>query len=271
MEGEHQGGIDCTQFETLLCEALDGTLSGPVLAGFKAHAAACADCGPLLAAAQAGMVWMRSLPEVEPPRNLVRNILIATSGAEAKAPVREVVAVSGWQQRLRGWVRPVAPVFSLLAQPRFALSLGMAFFSLTLLLNAAGLHLSSLRVSDLRPSAIQQNLSRTYDETTARAVKYYENLRWVYEIQSRVREFQNAAREEDRQERGNQEWRNQERRNREPEQRQEQKYRDDNRSHDPSGKPGQKQDRYSRRHEPVVQAGNELDDPRYSILNRRSA
>jgi len=270
MEGEHQGGMDCTEFEVVLSEALDGALSKPVLAGFMAHAAACPDCGPMLAAARAGMSWLKALPEVEPPRNLMRNILIATSGAEAAAPAREAVSTTPWRERVRDWARPLGPVFSVLARPRFALSLGMAFFSLTLLLNAAGLHLSSLRVADLRPSAIQENLTRTYNESTARAVKYYENLRLVYEIESRVREFQNAAREEDRQERRNQEWRNQERRNREPEQRQEHKYRDDNRSHDRSGKPGQTQDHYSR-HEPVVQAGNALEDPWNSALNRRSA
>jgi hypothetical protein len=245
--------MDCTQFEAILCEALDGALSEPLLAGFKAHAAACPDCGPMLAAAQAGMSWLKALPEVEPPRNLVRNILIATSGAEAAAPVRRAAP---WQERLRGWTRPLAPVFSVVLQPRFALSLGMAFFSATLLLNAAGLHLSSLRVSDLRPSAIQENLTRTYNETTARAVKYYENIRLVYEIESRVREFRNAAREEDQQER----------RNKEPEKRQDRKYRDDNRS----GKPDQKQDRYSRRNEPLVLAGSSLDDP-LNLINGRSA
>jgi len=253
MYGEHQGEMDCTRFEALLSEALDGTLSGPILAGFKAHAATCADCGPMLAAARAGMNWLKSLPEVEPPRNLVRNILIATSGAEAAAPVRQAAP---WQEWMRGWTRSLAPVFSVVLQPRFALSLGMAFFSATLLLNAAGLHLSSLRVSDLRPSAIQENLTRTYNETTARAVKYYENIRLVYEIESRVREFRNAAREEDQQER----------RNKEPEKRQDRKYRDDNRS----GKPDQKQDRYSRRNEPLVLAGSSLDDP-LNLINGRSA
>jgi len=253
MEGLHQGELDCTQFEALLSEALDGTLNQPILGSFNAHAAACSNCGPILAAAQVGMSWLKSLPEVEPPRNLVRNILIATSSAQVAPPTRP------WQKRLRGWTRPLAPVFSLVAQPRFALSLGMAFFSLTLLLNAAGLHLSSLRVSDLRPSAIQQNLSRTFDETSARAVKYYENIRLVYEIESRVREFRNAAREEDRQQR----------RNQEPQQ-QEQKYRNDNRSHDPGAKPGQKQDHYSRRHEPLVLAGSSLDIL-LNFLNGRSA
>jgi hypothetical protein len=249
MYGERQGEMDCTRFEALLSDALDNTLSEPVLAEFRAHAAACADCGPMLAAAQTGMHWLKVLPEVEPPRNLVRNILIATSGAEA-APARQR-AVSPW----RVWMRPLAPVFSAVSQPRFALSLGMAFFSITVLLNAAGLHLSGLRAADLRPSAIQENLTRTYNETTARAVKYYENIRLVYEIESRVREIRNAAREEDRQEQ----------RKQQPE-KQDRKYRNDT-----SGNPDQKHERYSRQNEPVVLAGSSLDHPANSVPTRRDA
>jgi len=257
MYGEHQGGMDCTQFEALLSEALDGTLSEPVLAGFRAHAAVCADCGPMLAGAQAGMSWLKSLAEVEPPRNLVRNILIATSGAEAAAPARQAGPTSPWRDRLRQWTRPLAPVFSAVLQPRFALSLGMAFFSVTVLLNAAGLHLSSLRSADLRPSAIQENLTRTYNETTARAVKYYENIRLVYEIESRVQEIRNATREEDRQEQ----------RKKEPEKPRDRNLRDDN----TSGTPDHKQDRYSRQNEPVVLAGTSLDDPVNPTPERRAA
>jgi Putative zinc-finger len=241
MDGEHQ--LDCTQFEARLSEALDGTLSGPVLHEFQAHAAACADCGPMLSAAQAGMSWLKSLPEVEPPRNLVRNILIATSGAEAAAPARPVT--SRWLDPLRGWMRPLGPVFSAVRQPRFALSVGMAFFSIMVLLNAAGLHVSSLRAADLRPSAVQENLSRTYDETTARAVKYYENIRFVYEIESRVREIRNATREEDQQEqRPKQQPEKQERRH----------------PNDTSSTPDQKHEHYSRRNEPVVLAGSWLGE-----------
>jgi hypothetical protein len=251
MYGEHQDGMDCTRFEALLSEALDGVLGEPVLAEFRAHAAACADCGPMLSAAQAGMSWLKSLPEVEPPRNLVHNILVATSGAPVTAPARQA-AVKPW----RGWMRPLAPVFSAIMQPRFALSLGMAFFSVTVLLNAAGLHISGLRAADLRPSAIQENLTRTYNETTARAVKYYENIRLVYEIESRVREIRNATREEDRQEQ----------RQQQPE-KQDRKHRDDNRS----GKPDQKQERYSRQNEPVVLAGTSLEHPIDVAPDRREA
>jgi len=46
----------------------------------------------------------------------------------------------------------------------------------------------------LRPSAIR----RTYYETQGRVVKYYENIRFVYEIESRVRQLKQAAPAEER-------------------------------------------------------------------------
>jgi len=42
---------------------------------------------------------------------------------------------------------------------------------------------------DLRPSAIR----RAYYETSGKVVKYYQNIRFVYEIESRVREFKRAT------------------------------------------------------------------------------
>src|SRR5207245_8089997 len=67
--------------------------------------------------------------------------------------------------------------------------IGMAFFTLSVTLSLAGVRLSDLRHLDLRPSAVR----RTYYETQGRVVKYYENIRFVYEIESRVRQFKQAA------------------------------------------------------------------------------
>jgi len=49
--------------------------------------------------------------------------------------------------------------------------------------------LSDIRHVDLRPTAIKRN----YYETSGKVVKYYENIRFVYEIESRVREFKRAT------------------------------------------------------------------------------
>src|SRR5258708_16824251 len=65
----------------------------------------------------------------------------------------------------------------------------MAFFTLSVSLSLAGVRLGDLRHLDLRPSAIR----RSYYETSGRVVKYYENIRFVYEIQARVRQFKEAT------------------------------------------------------------------------------
>src|SRR6266576_901270 len=81
-------------------------------------------------------------------------------------------------------------------QPRLAGTFAMAFFSLSLLMNVAGIRVSDVRKLDLRPSAIQ----KSYYSASSRVVKYYENLRIVYELQSKAREIKDAipVKEEDR-------------------------------------------------------------------------
>jgi hypothetical protein len=71
------------------------------------------------------------------------------------------------------------------------MSFGMAFFTLSVTLSLSGVRLSDLRQLDLRPSAIR----RTYYETTGRVAKYYENIRFYYEIESTVRQFNEVKNE----------------------------------------------------------------------------
>ena len=77
------------------------------------------------------------------------------------------------------------PIWATVRQPRFAMSFGMAFFSLSVALSVLGVKPSDLRQLSLRPAAIRH----TYYNTQARVVRYYENIRFVYEVESRVREF----------------------------------------------------------------------------------
>ena len=190
MAGETKNGMQCAEFDALLIDALDSTLTGPRLERFQAHARVCATCGPLFAEADAGRRWLKSLAEVEPPANLMHNILVATAGHESKRVVGRAPNAGSWTDTIRSWFRPVfAPVYAMSRQPRFAMSFGMAFFSLSISLSLAGVKASDVRHVDLRPNAIK----RTYYETTGRVVKYYENIRFVYEIESRVREFKRVT------------------------------------------------------------------------------
>jgi hypothetical protein len=186
MAAEIQHEMACSEFEALLSDALDGTLATASAERFAAHRQSCAVCGPMFAEAELGMKALRGLEEVEPPRMMVHRILAATTGRE---PTRETVAASpGWVERLRGLLPPVLhPVL----QPRFGMSFAMAFFSLTMVFNLAGITPRDLRRADLRPGSLRDDAVRTYYETQARVVKYYENMRLVYEIESRVRDLRN--------------------------------------------------------------------------------
>jgi hypothetical protein len=187
MAEELKNGMQCIEFDALLADALDGTLGGSNRIRFDAHRASCPACGSMFEETQVGFNWLRALPEVDPPAGFAARILLATSGVPARA--RAQIA-EGWLDRLRGLLTEgFRPVWTTVMQPRFAMSFGMAFFSITLVLNAAGVKVSSLRQVDLRPSA----LKHSYYETSGRLVKYYENLRFVYELETRVRELKRAA------------------------------------------------------------------------------
>ena len=76
------------------------------------------------------------------------------------------------------------------------MSFGMAFFSITMLLSIAGLHISDIRRMDLSSKGI----AKTYASTQARVIRYYENIRLVYEIESRVRDLRRVTTPEKQQE-----------------------------------------------------------------------
>src|SRR5690348_4238675 len=123
MAGQGHNGMQCSEFDTLLSQAIDGTLAGERLTAFEAHAHECGICGPLLQQAESGRNWLKSLAAIEPPEELVTNILLQTSGvrpaqARGKTP---------WLERVRelaGLI--VSPIIGVAKQPRFAMSFGMA-------------------------------------------------------------------------------------------------------------------------------------------------
>jgi hypothetical protein len=192
MAADHKNGMQCNEFDALLSEALDQRLTGEQLERFQAHARGCATCGPLLAEADAGLRWLHELVEVDPPVTLVDNILAATIGLDTARLHGTAAAQTqiSWFERMQAWASAVAsPILGVAKQPRFAMSFGMAFFSLSITMSMAGVKLGDLRHADLRPSAIKRN----YYETSGRLVKYYENIRFVYELESRVRDFKRAT------------------------------------------------------------------------------
>ncbi len=192
MPGETHNGMQCSEFEALLFDALDNQLTGAKQERFRAHARVCAKCGPMFAEAEAGQHWLKSLAEVEPPANLVNDILAATSGIPSYR-LHEIAASvhqPSLGERIREWADSLlTPVWSTVRQPRFAMSFGMAFFSLSVALSVAGVKPTDIKQADLSRSGLR----RTYYTTQARVVKYYENIRLVVEIESKVQEIKKVA------------------------------------------------------------------------------
>ena len=218
----HTNPLTCTDFEALLAEALDGTLGAPEMERFRSHLGTCPQCGPLFALAQDGQMALRGLPEMEPPAYLVQKILNVTSEVPARVPQPRPAEAAGWLG--------MRPFFAAVMQPRFGMSFAMAFFSLMLIFNVTGVNLRDLGSIDWRPSAMKTNVVKGYYETTARVEKYYENLRFVYQVQSTLRDLRNATSTQDEQQPKQQ-----------PQQKPEQRRQHDNTSEQPQ----EKNERYS--------------------------
>src|ERR1700692_1027894 len=198
MPDHTSNGMQCQEFDGLLMDAIDGVLTGLQLDRFQAHARICSGCGPLFAEVEAGRNWLKDLTEVEPPAGLVNNILASTTGVDSQrlrvnvsAPQPRSSRVgASWWERVQAWASgTVQPVWGTVRQPRFAMSFGMAFFALSVGLSVLGVKPADLREVSLRPAAIRH----TYYSTQARVVRYYENIRFVYEVESRVRELKRTV------------------------------------------------------------------------------
>ncbi|MGH9571649.1 MAG: hypothetical protein ACRD4F_18560 [Candidatus Angelobacter sp.] len=194
-----QSEMECGQFEALLAEALDGALAAQIRPKFEEHGRNCGVCGPMLAQAREGMLLLRALPEADAPKNLVHNILAATSLAEVRAradgATPEAAARQSWLERLIH-----GPAKGRVGRPswvalhsRFVTSFCMAFFSLSLTLAMAGVRISSLAKIDWHPTAVKKSVVLEYTQLEARVQRYYDNMRLVVELEARVRGLKRAA------------------------------------------------------------------------------
>jgi len=193
----------CGQWETLLAEALDGLLKPADEATFAAHMAACPACTALYEEARKGREWLEFLsPEPEAPAGLLEKILAHTGPGRT--------AGGGWTGRampvpagtaaVPAFVPPVWQQPGFFArlrynvQPRLLMTAAMAFFSIALTLNMAGVRLTSIRLTgvrlaDLRPQAVRSYMERQLTMASVPIVRYYDHLRFMYEVESRVREL----------------------------------------------------------------------------------
>ena len=211
----------CAQCQSMLADALDGTLSAADLERFDLHMAHCAPCSELLADARRGAAWLEMLrtPAPEPPAALLERILAHTSAHTSAQisgqplPVLADASVAHPSAPLFGGIPAMAPGYAavhgnvvpfrrrmvaavranpfgqILLQPRLVMTAAMAFFSIALTMDLTGVRPQDLKASDLSPSSLR----RDYYWANTHVVQYYESLRVVYELESRVRDMESIS------------------------------------------------------------------------------
>jgi hypothetical protein len=176
--------MTCSDFELVLCDYIDGTLPVDERKKAQTHLAACAACSEFAADAGAAVAFMQRAAAVEPPQSLVTRIL-------HQVPARPPVA-----ERAKGVLgRLFGRVFEPVLQPRLVMGMAMTILSFAMLGRFAGIEARQLRAADLDPVKIMEATEDRLYRTWMRAVKYYESLRFVYEIQSRLRELTDSEEE----------------------------------------------------------------------------
>ena len=144
----------------------------------------CRGCGVALTSetvryAMGTMYCREHVPAVEPPPQLITRIINEVPLADGGLiSGRQAGGVFGW---LRGWMKPSW-------QPRLAMGMAMTILSFSMLGRFTA-PVKQLKPSDLDPvkvwAAVEDKSHRIWDRT----LKYYESLRVVYEIQSRLKDL----------------------------------------------------------------------------------
>jgi hypothetical protein len=176
----------------LLADALDGNLGAEDEVVFTNHLGTCAACAALFEEAQRGQQWLEYLTvEPEVPEGLLERILSETAPGHRAMPKLAVAGGAGNVVMMpQVWQRPGLMVrLRRFAEPRLMMTAAMAFFSIALTISVSGIKLSSVRMADLRPKAVKSYLEKRIMTASTPVVRYYDHLRFVYEMESRMREL----------------------------------------------------------------------------------
>lgn len=176
--------MNCADLESLICDYVDGTLPADRKAEVERHLAQCPGCAGLARDSAAAVAFMERASDVEPPPELITRILFDAPWTKGKA-------------KPKGARRWLAGVLSPILQPRFAMGMAMTVLSLSILRPFVA-PVRQLQLSDLEPSKVWAALDDRAHRAWARTVKYYDNLKVVYQIQTMLREWQQQQDEEQR-------------------------------------------------------------------------
>jgi hypothetical protein len=172
--------MNCADLEILICDYVDGTLDAAKKAEVERHLGGCPACAELARDSAAAVAFIERSADVEPPPELITRILFDAPWTKER---------SG--SKLRNWIRTVlSPVL----QPKLAMGIAMTMITLSFLWQYAVP--KQLHASDLQPTKVWAGLEDRAYYAWGRTVKFYENLKFVYQIQTMLREWQQQDEEQ---------------------------------------------------------------------------
>jgi len=160
----------CEQTEARLSDYLDGLFQPAEQSAFNLHVNTCERCAPLVAGVAHALGGLYALEPVEPPPQLQDAILTATLGAPS------------WRNARR-WLRS-------LRSPQFVYSMASVAATVIVVLTASGFSFRKPKLADLHPATIYRNADRQAHLVYARSTKFVSDLRVVYEIQTRLNDYE---------------------------------------------------------------------------------
>jgi hypothetical protein len=169
--------MNCADVEILLAEYVDGTLQREARSSVKLHLDTCTACRDLAHDAAGAVAFIQRASELDAPPELVTRILFEVTHGPSSSVIKPPVTQRWFGKVFGAWLGPVF-------QPRFAMGMATTVLSLAVFLNAKQLHPTDLNPFKLW-NAAEMEVSRTWE----RGVKYYDNLRLVFEIQARLKQW----------------------------------------------------------------------------------
>jgi anti-sigma factor RsiW len=173
--------MNCADIELLICEYVDGTLTKAQKTQVNLHISECPACLELARDSAAAVRFIERAEIVAEPPELVTRILFDAPWRKNKS------AAVGVRGRLAAWFRPVL-------QPKFVMGAAMTILSFSIFSQVPGVR--QIRRSDLEPKAVWHGLENRALDAWDRTVKFYDNLKFVYQIQTTLREWQQQDEEQ---------------------------------------------------------------------------
>jgi len=172
--------MNCSEFETVLADYLDGSLAPAERTALEQHASDCPACAEFLRDVTAAVNFIEHVPDIAPPPELITRIAYQAPNGRLRHPLDKPGILGRFAQK---WLQP-------LLQPKLAMGMAMTILSFAMLEKCTGIQVQHIQPADLNPIRVWGGVEDKVIRTKDRAVKYYENIRLVYEIQSRLKEME---------------------------------------------------------------------------------